>query len=259
MNGNENKNEEGGVAVDETDVNNALTETEPEIDYSKLDPSKIPHEVVRQTPAFSGVLGEVQGLRESNQDYRERMEALAAQQNQQRETDEFEGRELDEEITLGDANKLVEKAIAKYRASRQKEQEQTEQQRAANVRRQSEQSLLAKYPVDKAPAGLDAVSVLQIGGAWLKTNKPDLFAAAYKTNDPAQEIYDLATNFCPALKAKAQTIQNEQLLDSINTGTIPKHGAGSMTDAQVDTNELEKLLAMPEDQLLDAAMKDELG
>ncbi len=209
-----------------------------EIDYSKLDAMKIPDEVARQTGAFGGLLREHQDLRGTTQDLRTTLEK---QQN-------VEGNQVDDEIdpleslkdvddgepvSAGEIKKIVaaqeakaKKAGEKDASERKKTETRNAQESQKVVRAESEKRLKTKYTPETHP-GLDGATVITVGGAWLRANEPDLFLAAFHgASDPAQVIYNLAISLCPELKKVAATKSSEQLLDSINRGTIPKGVAG---------------------------------
>lgn len=234
------------------------------IDYSKLDPTKIPADIVQKTTAFSGLLRDHQ---DTKQDLRSVREKDDVQPQVDEEIDPLESLkdvEDGEPVSAGEIKKIVAAQEAKAKKTEEKaigERKKTETKDAQEaqriVRAESERRLKAKYTPETHP-GLDGATVIAIGATWLKNNRPALFQSIYHgSDDPCQDIYDTAISLCPELKKVAATKSSEQLLESINRGGIPKSGAG--VDGEHDFGDLNKMLEMDEDTLLALAEKEDLS
>ena len=103
---NENVNDETETPTEESSEGKGQ-----EIDWSKIDPSAIPHEVVEKSGAFKGLLKSTSELREEAREQREQIGALKAQMDALDESDEDD----DDGAGAGyeDPNRYVTKAELK--------------------------------------------------------------------------------------------------------------------------------------------------
>lgn len=211
-----------GTKSVEGDPNKPADSPETAVDWGKVDPTTIPHEVVRKSEPFKGVLAEVQGLREQNRQLTEAVAARAPAAQPGTEPDEDEPGEPDDLLTRRQAQAMLERD----RKERKKEAEE----RAArdNVVRENESisQLQQDYAPGKAPAGLDANTVLREGVPWLAQNEPALLEGARRSRNPAKRIYELALSLCPTIAERAEAHRNEQVLERLNKpGSVKGPGA----------------------------------
>jgi hypothetical protein len=224
--------------------------SETKIDWSKVDPKEVPHEIVQHTMAFSGLLNDVQDLRAKNQTLAESIELL---QSELQKKDSDENKDPDEFVTRKDLKAVLEEQKALLQKGLEKEKEYSK----VKDDNESVRRLRSEYSIETTPKGLDADTVLREGGMWLAENKPHLFEAARKGPDPAAEIYRLSLVYAPSIKKRAKLAENSQFLDNIKTGQIPKGSAAYSEGLPAD--ELNKLLNSNEDEILAAIEKEELG
>ena len=83
-----------------------------EVDYTALDPSKIPHDVVQQTPAMSGVLGELSQTRAEYAAEKAAREQVEADLEAARESDDEDDEGF---VSRKELTATVEAALAKQR------------------------------------------------------------------------------------------------------------------------------------------------
>ncbi len=226
----------------------------PETDYTRLDPSKIPHHIVQQTQAFGGMFSELQQTRTKVAELTEANDALV---NELQEKDKVEAQDPNEPATVAYVDKKLDKLVAAIEGKHKKEkaaESQTEQARRLN---QSCLNLQKEITAEKAGEGLDAETVVREGVNWLAQNKPHLLEAAKQSDDPAREVYELSLNLVPSIRKRFDTRKNNQLLDTIQKGRISK-GGGFIPPGQ-QKSELFDILNMPEEQLLAEIEKEELA
>lgn len=242
--------------VQENNVNddNAAQNNEPEIDYTKIDPEKIPHDVIQNSNAFKGLLHETQTLRENQAALNAQMEMLQ-QKEPAKDPDPFDNDDFDpdEPVTMGQLKNTLSQVLTAEQKKQQAEKQQTEAQQRAQLQEQSTARLLKDKSVKNCPKGLDGETVLRQGGQWLKQHKPQYVQAALNSADPAAEIYDLALKYCPDLVKIQATTQNNQLLNSLQNPKVPGNAGGG----DEDMSTLETLMDMPLDQI-DAQLAKEL-
>lgn len=224
-----------------------------EVDLSKVNPSEIPHHIIQQTPAFTGLLSEVQDMRVSNRQLKENVNSLQGELETRSKNDDPE-----ELMNRQEVHKVVEEALEKQKDEHSKQQEQQNKTDQISKENDSLSRLRSDLPTEKVGEGLDADTVIREGGAWLMQNKPKLFAAARQSDDPAREVYNLSLAYVPSIKKRAVTKQNVEFLETIKTGSIPK-GSGALGVETSEASALLKMIEMPEDDLLALIEKDELG
>jgi hypothetical protein len=234
--------------TDLEDAEGAIDETAEEIDYTKLDPAKIPHHIVQQTQAFGGVMVDLQQTRESKQRLQENYNVLES------ELDKADDEEVDPDAPI--TQKQLDARLEKEREARAAERQKRDEQQEVRLQNASLTKIREAHPVGKEPEGLDGDTVVREGGNWLARHRPKLFEAAVASNDPAGEIYDLSLAMVPAIKKRAQSVQHASLLDKIKRGGVPP-GPGGLSDT--GQSELLAMIERPTDELLAEAEKDELG
>jgi len=231
------------------------TEKEEEVDLSKVNPSEIPHHVVQQTPAFTGLLSEVQDLRVSN---RQLQDSVSLLQGELETRDDNANLDPEEWMKRKDVQEEVNKAVEAQKAEHQKQQEQQKKNDQIDRENQSLTRLRADFTVEKVGEGLDADTVIREGGAWLMQNKPKLFEAARQSIDPAREVYNLSLTYVPLIRKRTATKQHSEFLETIKSGSIPK-GSGALGPETPEASEILKMIETPEDTLLAQIEQDELG
>jgi hypothetical protein len=232
------------------------------LDYSKIDPTKIPHQLVQMSQPFQGLLSEHQDTRTKLKEALEDKEILASEINKK---EQAEAKDPNETITRGEMlNSLKEVAteiVNKLTTENQKRETKREQDEAQKRLVNSANTLQREFTEQTAGKGLDATTVIKEGIQWLAVNEPELLAAARNSADPARKIYKLAITHVPVLvervKDKLLIEKGTELIDSIQTGRIPK-GGGVIPGGQ-SKSEVLKVLEMPEDQLLAAITQEELA
>jgi len=223
----------------ETEGDSDVSESSTEIDWSKVDPSTIPQQVVEQTTAFAG-------LRRDLQDHRTRVQELAqantelTKQLDQGTSDEANPLEVlgeledDDVVTAAQMKAIVERVQTKVL----KQQEQAAKQLEANQARQrlveSETSARKKYAPGRVPQGLDFDTVLAEATAHLRQTDPALLQGLLAGADPAEAIYNYALGAVPSVRQRALAAERTKVVDGIRQGRIPGGqlaGMSSGTDA----------------------------
>jgi hypothetical protein len=238
------------IKTDDTRGQADTADTQPEVDYNSLDPSRIPHEVVSKTHQFQGIINDVATLRQSVRQLEQERNDLEAKLSQQAEDN------VDPEALVTQAD--MDKTIAGLKAEIEQKNRQLQQQDQSTKENQSVTRLRDQYSAKTAGPGLDADTVIREGGQWLAQNKPGLFKAARESADPAREIYDLSLSLCPAIKQRAQSIQSEKLLSQIKPGGN-LHGADAEHDRGETGDILSNLLGMGDEDLMAQIEAEELG
>jgi len=216
----------------------------PEIDWETVDPDEIPQHLLAQTSHSRGLVRDLTDARRARQ---ELGEELAKRGGSARADDEKpeEGGNDDEPMTRGE----MKRALARDREDRKRE----EAQRDLKTRKEREDMSVEQLTIDKSVAkvgkGLDAETVLRIGGAWLRDNEPAIYDGALSSRDPARKLYDLALTLVPALRKRAEQRRTETVLDKVKTGGPRGGRGGARGSASSAQSQLDKLLNATPDQL----------
>jgi len=163
-----------------------------EIDWSKVNPADIPHEIASRTQAFQGVLSDKQQLAA------ERRELLDLARERRAEPTEpepaasaspLDDLEDDEQITAGEMRQAMKAERAQWEADQvAKDQRAREDARNATIL-ESQRQLLADPKIAALPPSLHPAVVFKDGLAILKAENPQLVAALANMKDPARELY----------------------------------------------------------------------
>jgi len=221
-----------------------------EIDYNSLDPSKIPHEIVQQTQAFSGLLGETQQSRQT-------AAALQLQLNDRAAKDEAPAEDDDQ----GDPEDFVTKGDMARLLDNQREEIKKEQavKEAANLQGNQNKATAAfasKMKAEETGPGLDVKTVISETSAHLKAHDPEMFELLMKKPDAAERLYQYGIATIAEIRDRDASHRNEKFLASLKTGGGPKGGG---TGDGASGNELLKMLEAPDDVLLEQAEQEETG
>ena len=247
--------------TDENETVNDETETPTEessegkgqkIDWSKIDPGTIPHEVVEKSGPFKGLLKSTSELREEAREQREQIGALKAQMDALDESDEDD----DDGAGAGyeDPNRYVTKAeLKREREKEHKTALKAQQKEAATKRAEFENASLAKaqteFTEETQGKGFDFDTVMAEGKEYMSKNHPDeCLAALRSTRDPAKALYYLYRSLVPEFRARDRALAAAGTLDQIKAGIIGKTGGagskGGTTDpSKMSDAELEASLA----------------
>lgn len=136
--------------------------------------------------------------------------------------------------------------------------EQSQRSQSANLKKEQAQNarnLLKTQTVKTAGVGLDAMSVISEGTAYLRQHYPKLLEAAMGEPDGAQQIYELSTALVPDIKKRMDIKRNSSLakqLDETGNPLPPGSGGGgggeeeavlmSIMDGSMPEVEVDKLM-----------------
>lgn len=136
--------------------------------------------------------------------------------------------------------------------------DQTQKTQSANLKKEQAQNarnLLKTQTVKVAGSGLDAMSVISEGTAYLRQHYPKLLEAAVGESDGAEQIYNLSIALVPDIKKRADLKRNSSLarqLDDAGNPLPPGSGGGggseeeailmSIVDGSMPEGEVDKLM-----------------
>ena len=248
---NENVNNETETPTEESSEGKGQ-----EIDWSKIDPTAIPHEVVEKSGAFKGLLKSTSELREEAREQREQIGALKAQMDALDESGDDDDAGDDDGAGAGyeDPNRYVTKAeLKREREKEHKTALKAQQKEAATKRAEFENASLAKaqaeFTEETQGKGFDFDTVMAEGKEYMSKNHPDeCLAALRSTRDPAKALYYLYRSLVPEFRARDRALAAAGTLDQIKAGIIGKTGGagskGGTTDpSKMSDAELEASLA----------------
>ena len=184
------------------DAATAQTEPEPEpeppvdIDWDKVDPSRLPHEVVEQSPAFRGILSQLQQIRATNAELMETVRQGMAGRNAAPAAADPEY-DPEESITRGEFEQRIRDEMAKAESARQEKQQQADEQKRRARIGDSERALCADPKLISRPPTLRPGNVLAHVPDLQQTH-PALVAALLESDDPAKELYNEVIRRVPA-------------------------------------------------------------
>lgn len=143
--------------------------------------------------------------------------------------------ESEDIVTRGQLQKSLDKMVKDITMTLEKKTSQKEIVDLQKDQRKDVQALMKSHSVAKMGEGLDASTIVNEAGAWLRANKPDLFEAAKNSPDFATEIYNLGVAYVPSIKAKVLTRNKEQLLEELkNPEKPPGGGGGDSPEGSID-------------------------
>jgi len=241
------------MANDDTAIEDAIKETESEVDYTKLEAGRIPHEVVVQTHAFTGLKNDISGLRANVQELTANNAALTAQlEAREKEADETDP---DDYVT----NKGLEAKLARERAALEKDKKAHAANELKSRQNISLATLKQSHTAEKMGEGLDADSVMSAVEGYLVRNEPELLTAALRKHNPAQAVYDLAVRYCPSLVARKTARHNAEILSKVKASGLNKLDFADGVDVSEHSGDLMKLLGMTDSDMDDAIERDEFN
>jgi hypothetical protein len=191
------------------------------VDWSKVDPSSIPHEVASKTAAFQGVLHEKRSITAEKQQLMTMLDNQRRQAADEPPAPTTTPADDNELLTRADLQNALRQEQEKLQKKAAEDAERTRQQSQQELLRTSGQRALEKYAAGKVPAGLEAAQVFQDGLDRLMQTKPYLVHAIEANSpDPAAELYQTILREVPEYRAKAQAAanaaRNRKLVDQIN-------------------------------------------
>jgi len=231
-------------------------------EWSNVDPSKIPHDVVAQTPAFAGLMEEVRTLRANNQQTQQML--LQMQQGQgQAKPQENEAEQALLKKIQDDPDALLtarENMLLFEMREKKREQKQQTEKQASQVQREnaSMERLRQKFPKGgrNVPQGLDADTVITTGVAYLAQKFPGLLQDLRQQEDVAQAIYDTAVKLVPDLAQRSTSVANESFIDRLGR---PAVGGQSSPSSSSDYSDILSLISQPAGKLQGALEQADLN
>lgn len=226
-----------------------------DIDWSKVDAATLPHDKVAQSPAFQGVVNELREQRQTNKDLTAAaLSGKSKDGDDEVDEDAVDDIEDDEPMSKAEVRAYMARQEAKRDKVQQEEQQKKTQQEQTDRENTSIEALKETHTVENSGKGLDALAVLGEGLPWLQQNKPAILAAALLSKDPAKELYDLSTMYCPAIRERFDTRRNDMLLSKISSGK--NDSGGGRQDELEPVSDIMKLIDSSEEELMAGIEKD---
>ena len=230
------------------------------------DPKKDEPEEDEKDKQIKGLLGDLADEREKRQQLEQTVEGLNQTADELRESIEsLKGKKADEEIqlndddviTVGQAKKIFKQQLDNIENRLQENEETSAQETLAQRFLTSEKEAKKRYT--EAEVGKD-YSYDEVMKAFkeLVKEKPYYKDVVRKSEDPAQEAYELTISLHKKYKGKTNEKVAQTLLDNLDNPKKPKTGTtsgGGASDELPDDLTVEELLDMPADKLDELAKK----